>query len=203
MRLDTEVQEGNVYPKIELKDVAFTLDSKTFDIKGEGNLPLYKQHKFDDGIKQWMNSQLTERERHFMRELQRSEREIMSTFAFKKEIQLNKVLGETLGSAVAHSSLSEVMKLDGDHITMEYMTEFEGPDLQETAKSMRRIRAEYSQEPEHQRDVQIVIDENQLNYYFFSLFYADKPFSMTEKLLEMIPEWMEPAAFLVKAVMNA
>jgi len=26
---------------------------------------------------------------------------------------------------------------------------------------------------------------------------------MTEKLLEMIPEWMEPAAFLVKAVMNA
>jgi hypothetical protein len=95
------------------------------------------------------------------------------------------------------------MKLDGDHITMEYMTEFEGPDLQETAKSMRRIRAEYSQEPEHQRDVQIVIDENQLNYYFFSLFYADKPFSMTEKLLEMIPEWMEPAAFLVKAVMNA
>jgi hypothetical protein len=51
MRLDTEVQEGNVYPKIELKDVAFTLDSKTFDIKGEGNLPLYKQHKFDDGIK--------------------------------------------------------------------------------------------------------------------------------------------------------
>lgn len=30
-----------------------------------------------------------------------------------------------------------------------------------------------------------------------------KPFSLTEKMLEMIPEWAEPAAFLVKAVMNA
>merc|ERR1711998_288986 len=29
MRLETEVQDGYVYPKIELKDVAFTLNSKT------------------------------------------------------------------------------------------------------------------------------------------------------------------------------
>ena len=42
MRLETEVYEGYVYPKIELKDVAFTLNTKTFDINGEGDLPLYK-----------------------------------------------------------------------------------------------------------------------------------------------------------------
>jgi len=35
------------------------------------------------------------------------------------------------------------------------------------------------------------------------MFSIDKPFSLTEKLLELIPEWLEPAAFLVKAVMNA
>lgn len=35
------------------------------------------------------------------------------------------------------------------------------------------------------------------------MLYADKPFSLTEKLLEMIPDWAEPAAFLVKVVMNA
>lgn len=44
MRLETEVQDGYVYPKIELKDAAFTLNSKTFNINGEGDLPLYKQH---------------------------------------------------------------------------------------------------------------------------------------------------------------
>lgn len=42
MRLETEVEEGYVYPKIELKDVAFTLNSKTYQISGEGDLPLYK-----------------------------------------------------------------------------------------------------------------------------------------------------------------
>lgn len=49
----------------------------------------------------------------------------------------------------------------------------------------------------------MAIDENQINYYLYSLFHADKPLSLTEKLLEMIPEWLEPAAFMVKAVMNA
>jgi translation elongation factor EF-1beta len=42
LRLDTEVKDGYVYPKIELKDVAFTLNAKTFNIQGEGDLPLYK-----------------------------------------------------------------------------------------------------------------------------------------------------------------
>jgi len=68
---------------------------------------------------------------------------------------------------------------------------------------MRRVKPEFSEAREHQRDVQVVIDENQINYYLFTLFYADKPFSLTERLLEMIPEWLEPAAFMVKAVMNA
>jgi len=35
------------------------------------------------------------------------------------------------------------------------------------------------------------------------MLYADKPFSLTERILEMIPEWLEPAAFVVKAAMNA
>ena len=32
MKLDTEVKEENVYPKLELKDVAFTMDPKSFVI---------------------------------------------------------------------------------------------------------------------------------------------------------------------------
>lgn len=44
----------------------------------------------------------------------------MSSFAFKKEF----ITGGT-----AHSSLSETMSLDGDHVISSYLTEFEGPDL--------------------------------------------------------------------------
>jgi len=127
----------------------------------------------------------------------------MATFAFKKDIKLNDAIGEVLGSKKAHSSLSEQMKLEDDHIIINYTTEFEGADLRDTSRSMRSINPKFSDEPEHQRDVQVVIDENQINYYLFSMFYADKPFSLTEKLLEMMPEWMEPGAFLIHAVMNA
>ena len=96
---------------------------------------------------------MSQREKDFFRELQRSEREIMATFAFKKEIKLNEVMGEALGTKTAHSSLSEQMKLEDDHIIINYMTEFEGADLRETSRAMRNFNPKFSDEPEHQRDV--------------------------------------------------
>jgi len=84
-----------------------------------------------------------------MQELQRSEREIMGTFAFKKELELNKHVSNALGKRTAHSSLSEVMRLDGDHVVLDFLTEFEGADLQEASKSMRNIKADFSNDPEH------------------------------------------------------
>ena len=38
------------------------------------------------------------------------------------------------------------------------------------------------------RDVQVIIDENYLNYHFFTMFYDEKAFSMTEQLLKFIPD---------------
>ena len=73
----------------------------------------------------------------------------MATFAFKRELKLNEKLSDLLGTATAHSSLSEVMKLEGDYVIMEYMTEYEGPDLYEVSKDMRKIKADFSNEPEH------------------------------------------------------
>jgi hypothetical protein len=46
----------------------------------------------------------------------------MSSFAFKKEF---------LTGGAAHSSLSETMSLDADHVISSYLTEFEGPDLKQ------------------------------------------------------------------------
>lgn len=77
----------------------------------------------------------------------------MATFAFKKDIKLNDAIGEVLGSKKAHSSLSEQMKLEDDHIIINYMTEFEGADLRDTSRSMRTFNPKFSDEPEHQRDV--------------------------------------------------
>ena len=63
----------------------------------------------------------------------------MATFAFKKDIQLTPQIGDVLGKKTAHSSLSEQMKLEDDHIIINYMTEFEGADLRDTSRAMRSI----------------------------------------------------------------
>jgi hypothetical protein len=40
----TLTDEGNLYPKIEVAEVAFTLQPETFIVTTQGDLPLYKNH---------------------------------------------------------------------------------------------------------------------------------------------------------------
>ena len=81
---------------------------------------MYKSQRFEEGIKKWMINQIKTRENDFKEQLQKTEREIMSSFAFKR----NMAFGTS-----AHSSLSETMQLRGDHVEISYLTEFNGKDL--------------------------------------------------------------------------
>ena len=96
------------------------------EIKVEGELPLYKSYQFEQGIKTWMKSQMLHREREFKAALQRAEREIMRSFAFKKEISY--ALG-LAGNITAHSTLSELMYLEDDFIVISFNTDFHSEDL--------------------------------------------------------------------------
>lgn len=127
----------------------------------------------------------------------------METFAFKQNVALDQRVSSVIGSTTAHSQLSEAIELGEKHVFINYLTEYEGRDFDDVSLNLRSITPKFSDDQKLDKDVQIAIDENYINYYLYSLIYADKPFSLTEKLLEMIPEWLEPAAFLVKAVMNA
>ena len=79
-----------------------------------------------------MTSQMAERESQFKSALQKVEREVMRSFAFKKEISYG-----IAGDVVAHSTLSEVMSLEGDHIVISFITNFEGIDLRNMEKNLR------------------------------------------------------------------
>lgn len=66
MSLEQELtDEGNLYPKIEIAEVAFTLHPDTFIVNAQGELPLYKNRKFEEGIKKWMTLQIAQREAEF------------------------------------------------------------------------------------------------------------------------------------------
>lgn len=137
-------KDGFVYPKFDITEVVFQLDKKMFKIDLKGDLPVYKTHKFEESIKKWMTESLSEREKDFKLQMQISERQIMQSFAFKKEITNN---------AAAHSTLSETMALDDDHLLISYQTEFEGKDLDPIKKKLRRINPSYSNDAKFMKDV--------------------------------------------------
>lgn len=140
-----------------------------------------------------MVQQISQRESEFKKALQKAEREIMGSFAFKKEV--------TNGSK-AHTTMSETITLDNDYVVMQYLTEFQGADLSHIEHKLRNINPTFSTEQAYMRDLQMTVDENYLNSILFNMFYNKKTYSLTEALLEMMPEDFVAGAPLVRALMN-
>ena len=58
-------EEGNVYPKIEITEAIFQLLPDGFVINAEGDLPLYRNKQFEEGVKKWMKAQSGHHEQAF------------------------------------------------------------------------------------------------------------------------------------------
>jgi len=117
----------------------------------------------------------------------------MKSFAFKQEVSYG---------TVAHSTLSETMALEGDHIAISFDTVFEGPDLTELKDRMRAIEPKFSDDGEHMRDVQVVVDENYINYYLYDLFHNDRTFSVAEMLFSWMPEGFMGGGTAIRAILS-
>lgn len=85
-----------------------------------------------------MHSQLVKREEEFLKAIKKSEREIMNSFKFKSELDMG---------VAAHSSLKEIMSIDGEYVGIEYDTEFSGHDVTPAKKHMRPVDPSYSTDP--------------------------------------------------------
>lgn len=117
----------------------------------------------------------------------------MESFKFTKKIA---------DSKSASSSLSEAMSIKGDHIVLQWLTEYSGKDLSTVSRKMRQITPKFDESAKFAKDVQVTLDENYLNYMLFTMFYEDKPFSLTEKIIEALPESFAMAGTAIKALMN-
>lgn len=58
-------KDGNLYPKLEIIEVNFTLLPESFIVNAKGDLPLYKSREFEQGIKNWMIDHIRNREIEF------------------------------------------------------------------------------------------------------------------------------------------
>ena len=67
---------------------------------------------------------------------------------------------------------------------------------------MRKIEPKFETTAEFKKDVQVTYDENYINYLLFTWFQDDKPFSITEALIKLMPENFDIAGIAIKALMN-
>lgn len=94
------------------------------------------------------------------------------------------------------------MSLKADFLQLQWLTEYEGKDLYAISKKMRKIKPAFSDKSEFLRDIQVTFDENYINYVLFTLLYEDKPFSLTEVMLDKLPDSFMGAGAAIKAIMN-
>ena len=66
----------------------------------------------------------------------------------------------------------------------------------------RRIRAKFIDEMNFLRDVQQVVGENYLNYYLLTMFYREKPYSLTETLFQIMPDDIVGGQSLISSLLN-
>jgi len=67
---------------------------------------------------------------------------------------------------------------------------------------MRAIDVAFSDDGEHMRDVQVVIDENYINYYLYDLFHRDNTFSIAETLFSWMPEGFFAGGTIIRALLS-
>lgn len=140
--------------------------------------------------------------------MQKAEREIISSFAYRKNISLpfgdiSEELDSVVGSkAVAHYSLARKIRLTEDYMEVDFKTEYEGRDLADIENKLRKVSPEFQQSNEHNKDVQVVIDENQVNYHLYTLFQAEKPFSLADLLVSVVPQEFAMMKPMLKQMMN-
>ena len=58
-------EDGLVHPKIEVTEVVVQLKKDNLMVVSKGELPLYKEHKYEEALKKWLMSHASKFEKAF------------------------------------------------------------------------------------------------------------------------------------------
>ena len=67
---------------------------------------------------------------------------------------------------------------------------------------MRSVDVGFSEDSEHMRDIQVVLDDNYINYFLYDLFHKNRIFSVAETLYSWMPEEYIQGGTVIRALLN-
>ena len=128
---------GSMYPSITINEVLLSVEEENVVVNAFGQLPLYKSHAFEQNVKKSFIKQLAKRQADLKDMLQVAERKLWDHFPFSQKFQ---------GGVSLNSSLSEPMRIKGDHLHVSFMNEFDQVDQSEFEIKPRHINPTFDTE---------------------------------------------------------
>ena len=141
---------------------------------------MYQSHNFEKAVKRWFVSQISKRQAEFKKSLQSVEQNVWRNVPFTQKLFLNKV--------TLNNSLSESMKIKGDHILVSFLNEFDHQVDSDFEERLVSVQPEFSNENEFRKDVQITFDENLINNYLLALFNSSSVLSVADTVIGWLPD---------------
>ena len=75
-------------------------------------------------------------------------------------------------------------------------------EILEIKKQLRSIETSFSDDDTYMKDVQLVIDENYINYILLDFFFGTETISLLERMISWWPEGLYGGTVAIKGLMN-
>ena len=116
LRLSMEKKEWNaLFPKVIIDEVAMQIEDNEVLIKQRGEIPLFRQHNYEDELKKSFVSQLDKWEEYLRGMLEKIETKVRSV------VDIDYVMASGI---TINSTLATPMKLKDEYLEVEYANEF-------------------------------------------------------------------------------
>lgn len=127
-----------MYPRMTILDVDIVLDHSNVVVTTHGDTPLFKSEKFEIAMKKWLKNEFNNVKKAIKDQLKKLEKNLWNNIPFEY-----KGIAGTLVS-----SLSDKFNLTPEYLEFGITSELEGIDHGEFASKLRRIKPEFSENPE-------------------------------------------------------
>jgi len=182
---------GSLYPRFNVEQVLFQVDSSLVTVSAYGQLPMYQSHNFEKEVKKWFVSQLGKRQAEFKASLQAVEQNVWRNAPFSQKL--------FMGAVTLNHSLAESLKIQGDHVLASFLHELDHPMDSDFEEKLVPVNPSFSEANDFKKDVQLVFDENLINNHFQALFNANRVISLMETVIGWLPDRLQTYAKALSA----
>ena len=155
---------GGIYPQFDVTKIKLEVENKDIQIKTFGQLPVYKNARFEEALQNWFQKRSSEIEKS----LETTFEEMMENMW-----QQDKLDYQFLNQyQVIKTDLKGDPVINEDSLEFHFASEIFGSESSVYNDHLRKNTVSFSDEEAFKKDIEIVLDENFFNHIALGAFYS-------------------------------